>query len=87
VTGAAAVPRRGGNFSEILSERWYAPDLVLVVQTRYFDPRSGEATYKLTQLRRGEPEAALSAVPSDYTVRTPRERRERPETPGTPDKK
>jgi hypothetical protein len=72
---------------EILSERWYAPDLVLVVQTRYFDPRSGEATYKLTQLRRGEPDAALFAVPSDYTVRTPRERRERPETPGTPDKK
>ena len=65
---------------EIVSERWYAPDLMLVVQTRYFDPRSGESVYKLTQLKRGEPDAALFKVPSDYTVRAPRERRERPES-------
>jgi hypothetical protein len=54
---------------------------MLVVQTRYFDPRSGESVYKLTQLKRGEPEAALFAVPSDYTVRALRERRERPDSP------
>ncbi len=72
---------------EIVSERWYAPDLMLVVQTRYFDPRSGESVYKLTQLKRGETDAALFKVPSDYTVRAPRERRERPETPDKADKK
>ena len=66
---------------EIVSERWYSPDLMLVVQTRYFDPRSGESIYKLTSLKRGEPEAALFQVPADYTVRGPRERRERKEMP------
>ena len=71
---------------EIVSERWYAPDLMLVVQTRYFDPRSGESVYKLTQLKRGETDAALFKLPSDYTVRAPRERRERPETPDKADK-
>lgn len=63
---------------EIVSERWYAPDLMLVVHTRYLDPRSGESTFRLTQLKRGEPDAALFKVPADYAVRTPAEhRRER----------
>jgi hypothetical protein len=66
---------------EIASERWYAPDLMLVVHTRYLDPRSGESTYRLTQLKRGEPDASLFKVPADYAVRAPHERRARPEGP------
>jgi hypothetical protein len=62
---------------EILSERWHAPDLMLVVQTRYFDPRSGENTYRLAQLKRGEPDAALFKVPADYEVRNRAEDRKR----------
>jgi hypothetical protein len=59
---------------EIVSERWYAPDLMLVVATRRSDPRSGETSYRLTNLKRGEPDAALFKLPADYDVRT-RERR------------
>jgi hypothetical protein len=60
---------------DVVSERWFAPDLLLVVSSRYFDPRRGETTYRLTNLKRGEPEASLFQVPADYEKR-PRGRRE-----------
>ena len=59
---------------EIASERWYAPDLMLVVQTRRTDPRSGETSYRLTNLKRGEPDAALFKVPAEYEQRGDRGR-------------
>jgi hypothetical protein len=34
------------------------------------DPRMGESTYKLTNLRRGEPSRLLFEVPSDYKIVT-----------------
>jgi hypothetical protein len=52
----------------IASEKWTAPDLMLTVYTRDADPRSAETTYKLTNLKRGEPDAALFKVPADYRV-------------------
>ena len=54
---------------EIVSERWYSPELQLVVMTRHNDPRSGEMTYKLTNINRTEPAKSLFEVPSDYTVK------------------
>ena len=54
---------------EIISERWYSPELQLVVMTRHSDPRSGETTYKLTNINRSEPAKSLFEVPSDYTVK------------------
>jgi hypothetical protein len=54
---------------EIVSERWYSPELQLVVMTRHSDPRSGEMTYKLTNINRTEPARSLFEVPSDYTIR------------------
>jgi hypothetical protein len=53
----------------IESERWYAPELKAVVQSRHSDPRFGETTYRLTNLSRGEPDHALFEVPSDFTVK------------------
>jgi hypothetical protein len=50
------------------SERWYSPELKVTVMTRHSDPRTGENTYKLTNLRRGEPGAALFQPPPDYKV-------------------
>ena len=55
---------------EIVSERWYSPELQLVVMTRHSDPRSGETTYKLTNINRTEPAKSLFEVPSDYTIKT-----------------
>ena len=54
---------------EIVSERWYSPELQLVVMTRNSDPRSGETTYKLTNINRSEPAKTLFEVPSDYTIK------------------
>lgn len=54
---------------EIVSERWYSPELQLVVMTRHSDPRQGETTYKLTNINRTEPAKSLFEVPSDYTIK------------------
>lgn len=54
---------------EIVSERWYSPELQTVVMTRHKDPRMGETTYKLTGIRRSEPLKSLFEVPPDYVVK------------------
>jgi hypothetical protein len=52
-----------------VNERWYSPELQTVVMTRNSDPRSGETTYRLTNINRNEPDPTLFQVPSDYTVK------------------
>jgi hypothetical protein len=52
----------------VVSERWYSPDLKLLVMSRQSDPRFGETTYRLTNIVRGEPSPALFEVPTDFTV-------------------
>jgi hypothetical protein len=54
---------------QIVSERWYSPELQLVVMTRHSDPRFGETTYKLTNINRTEPAKSLFEVPPGYTVK------------------
>ena len=54
---------------EIVSERWYSPELQLVVMSRHSDPRVGETTYKLTNINRTEPAKSLFEVPVGYTVK------------------
>jgi hypothetical protein len=52
-----------------VTERWYSPDLQVVVKSTRTDPRFGSTTYTLTNIQRQEPAATFFAVPSDYTVR------------------
>jgi hypothetical protein len=54
---------------EIVSERWYSPELQLVVMSRHSDPRNGETIYKLTNISRAEPAKSLFEVPPGYTVK------------------
>ena len=54
----------------IVSERWFSPDLNVVVMTRNLDPRGGETVYRLTNIKRGEPSADLFKVPADYKLRS-----------------
>lgn len=54
---------------EIVSESWYSPELQTVVLSKRNDPTTGETTFRLTNIRRGAPDASLFQVPSDYTVR------------------
>ena len=53
----------------IVNERWYSPDLQLVVKSVRNDPRLGQTTYTLTNIQRMEPAASLFTVPTDYTVK------------------
>ena len=62
---------------DVVSERWYAPELLLVVSSRNVDPRRGETFYRLANLKRGEPDAALFQVPADYEKRPRAKRDER----------
>jgi TonB family protein len=53
----------------IVTERWYSPDLQVVVMSRHSDPRFGETTYRLTNINRAAPARSLFEVPSDYTIK------------------
>jgi hypothetical protein len=52
----------------LVSERWYSPELKVVVMTRRLDPRFGETRFRLTNIVRGEPPAHLFEVPSGFRV-------------------
>jgi hypothetical protein len=54
---------------QVVFERWYSPDLQMVVKSTRTDPRFGTTTYSLSNVQRTEPAAALFTVPSDYTVK------------------
>ena len=50
------------------SENWVSEDLRVTVLSRNVDPRNGENTTRLINIRLGEPTADLFAPPADYTV-------------------
>ncbi len=53
---------------EIVYERWYSKELQLIVYSRHYDPRSGEQTYRLTNINRSEPDRSLFQPPADYKI-------------------
>ena len=53
----------------ITTEIWRSPDLRVLVLSKSSDPRMGETTYKLTNVSRAEPDAALFQIPADYTIK------------------
>jgi hypothetical protein len=62
----------------LVSERWYSPELKVVVMSRRIDPRFGETQFRLTNIVRGEPPAHLFEVPSDFRIQ------DRKQSPGQP---
>ena len=55
----------------VVSERWFSPDLKVLVMSRQSDPRFGETTYRLTNINRSEPPPQLFEIPADFTVIDP----------------
>jgi hypothetical protein len=53
---------------EVVSERWYSPELQVVLMTRRVDPRFGETVYRLTGISRAEPAEDLFQIPADFRV-------------------
>src|SRR5262245_54191385 len=53
---------------EVVSERWFSPDLKVVLYTRRSDPRLGETIYRLTNIDRAEPPPDLFRVPDGFKI-------------------
>ena len=53
---------------QIVTERWYSPELQTVVVSKRSDPRVGDTIYRLSNINRAEPATSLFRVPADYTV-------------------
>jgi len=53
---------------KIVSERWYSPELQIVVLSKHNDPFAGENVYRLTRISRDEPPLSLFTVPAEYRV-------------------
>jgi hypothetical protein len=57
---------------DIVSERWYSPDLQILLMGKRSDPRTGEMTYRLTNISRAEPARSLFEAPADFTIKEER---------------
>lgn len=55
---------------EITRERWFSPDLQIVMRSKQSDPRFGVTTYEVMKLDRSNPAHSLFEVPRDYQIRT-----------------
>jgi hypothetical protein len=56
----------------VVTERWMSNDLQIPLTTSHSDPMMGTMTMTVTSITRGEPDASLFQVPSDYKVETGR---------------
>lgn len=61
---------REGNDREIrvVIEQWVSPDLKIAVARSIDDPRYGLSTMEVSDLLRGDPDAALFQIPADYKM-------------------
>jgi len=53
---------------EIVTETWFSPELHTMVLREHSDPRLGDSTYKLTDIKRNEPDASLFQPPPGTKV-------------------
>ena len=53
---------------EVVTERWYSPELQIAVMTVHTDPMMGTMTTKLVNVTKGDPDATLFQIPPDYKV-------------------
>jgi hypothetical protein len=54
---------------EVVNERWFSPELQIVLRSKRSDPLVGNTEYTVTKLEKGEPPRSLFEVPADYQVR------------------
>lgn len=55
---------------ELVTEIWTSPDLHTVVMRRHSDPRVGETVFRLTDIKPGEPDAALFQPPPGAKIKS-----------------
>lgn len=59
---------------QVVTERWYSPELQVLVMSRHLDPVAGEHLFKLVNIKRAEPAADMFSIPAGYRIETPRDR-------------
>jgi hypothetical protein len=65
----------------IVSEQWFSSDLQVLIMTKHSDPRTGDTSYRLTNVVQTEPARSLFEVPGDYTIKESGIRRQPPVQP------
>ncbi len=53
----------------VSNETWTSPELQITLYSKRSDPRTGERIYRLENLKRAEPAAALFTMPEGYAVK------------------
>ncbi|MGB7434989.1 MAG: hypothetical protein WBR26_25770 [Candidatus Acidiferrum sp.] len=53
----------------VVVEAWESSEMGITLLQKNSDPRSGNSTKRMTNLKRTEPDSALFQVPTDYTVK------------------
>jgi hypothetical protein len=56
---------------DIVTEVWSSSDLKTIVMSKRSDPRTGEQTFRLTNISRSEPDPALFTIPADFKTVEP----------------
>jgi hypothetical protein len=52
---------------QVVNERWYSDDLMVLVKSVNDDPRFGTSTYELTDVKRNDPDPSLFKLPDGFT--------------------
>ena len=55
---------------EIVTETWFSPELHTMVLRKHSDPRMGDSIYRLTDIKRNEPDASLFQPPAGAKLRS-----------------
>ena len=53
---------------DVITENWFSPELSVMVMSRHLDPISGEHTFRLSNIRLGDPPVDLFNVPAGYKI-------------------
>jgi hypothetical protein len=53
---------------QISSESWYSADLQMVIMSKHSDPRTGDESFRVTNINRGEPAVYLFQLPVGYQI-------------------
>jgi Ca2+-binding EF-hand superfamily protein len=56
---------------QVVTEKWFSPELQVVVYSRHVDPIAGEHIFRLVNIKKSEPSADLFIVPNDFKIENP----------------
>jgi len=55
----------------VVTEKWFSPELQIVILSRHLDPIAGEHVFRLVNIKKGEPSVELFSVPNDFKIVAP----------------